>query len=94
MNNEQIKALSFRGTSAHTGDVGIRFCICLRIGTKQFGYTFPEVERMLKFVIGGACAALAFVMYCCCRVASEEDRRMEALYRQETERLRKKRDAS
>ena len=49
---------------------------------------------MLKYVIGGVCAAVAFVMYCCCRVASEADQRMEALYRQELEAQRRKRDAS
>ena len=49
---------------------------------------------MLKYVLGAVCVGLAFVMYCCCRVASEADQRMEALYRQETERLRDRRDAS
>ena len=65
-----------------------------RIRTKRNGYTVSEVGNVLKFVIGGVCAALAFVMYCCCRVASEEDQRMEALYRREMEELRRKRDAS
>ncbi len=49
---------------------------------------------MLKYVIGGVCAAVALAMYCCCCVAAEEDRRMEALYERERERLRRKRDAS
>ena len=49
---------------------------------------------MLKYVIGGVCVGVAFVMYCCCRVASEEDQRMEALYREEMQRLRDRRDAS
>ncbi len=49
---------------------------------------------MLKYVLGAAALGVTFVLYCCCRVASEADRRMEALYQRELERLRERRDAS
>ncbi len=49
---------------------------------------------MLKYLIGAVCVGVAFVMYCCCRVASEEDQRMERLYMKEMEELRRRRDAS
>ena len=49
---------------------------------------------MLKYVFGAVGVGVAFMVWCCCKVASEEDRRMEALYRQEIEQLRDRRDAS
>ena len=63
------------------------------IGTGENGYTASEVESMLKYVVGAVCIGTAFVLYCCCRVAAEADRQMEALYRQEMRRLRGEQDA-
>ena len=48
---------------------------------------------MLKYVVGAVCIGTAFVLYCCCRVAAEADRQMEALYRQEMRRLSGEQDA-
>ena len=34
---------------------------------------------ILTIVIGAVCAGIAFMTYCCCRVAGEADARLEAL---------------
>ena len=34
---------------------------------------------LLKLMIGVVCLGVAFLVYCCCRVAGEADARLEAL---------------
>ena len=34
---------------------------------------------VLKLIIGAVCLGIAFLVYCCCRVAGEADARLEAL---------------
>ena len=38
---------------------------------------------MIKALLGIGCALIGFVYYCCCRVASEADERMERMAAEE-----------